>query len=54
MRELTEKHEGEKTERDARVLRKKRGAASPILEVMSKEMGVTTTAACKNIPGCYF
>ena len=44
---MTKKQDRDKAEREAQALRRRGGAASPILEVMSKEMGVTmtTTAA---------
>ena len=47
LKELTEKQDREKAEREAQALRRRSGAASPILEVMRKEMDVTktTTAA---------
>ena len=45
--DLIKKQDRRKAEREAQVLRK-RGAASPILEVMSKEMGVIMTTAAQS------
>ena len=44
---MTKNQDRDKAEREAQALRRRSGAASPILEVMNKEMGVTmtTTAA---------
>ena len=42
---MTEKQDRDKAEREAQALRRRDDAASPILEVMSKEMGVTMTTA---------
>ena len=43
LKDLTKKQDRDKAEREVWALRRRGGGASPILEVMSKEMGVTTT-----------
>ena len=50
LKELTKKQDRDNAEMEAQAFRRRGGAASPILEVMSKEMGVTTTTTALKSP----
>ena len=45
LKQLTEKHEREKAEREARAVKRRSGATLPILDVMTKELETATSTA---------
>ena len=45
LKQLTEKHEREKAEREAQAVKRRSGATSPILDVMTKELETATSTA---------